>query len=161
MTQMTDSEPEPLLYSAAEIRAGTLRLARRLRSERPADALSTNKISILALLHRRGPSTPGDLAAADRQRPQSLTRIFAELEADGLIARSRSEQDRRESVLTLTEAGRAALYHDMYNRDRWLAGALAGLSETEINVLRMAGRLMERLADATPSRSLESEESPA
>jgi hypothetical protein len=39
------------------------------------------------------------------------------------------------------------LLADMAERDRWLAGALGTLSETEVGVLRLAGRLMDRLAD--------------
>lgn len=138
------------MAAAAETRRGAQRLARRLRAERAPDSLSTNKIGVLALLARNGPSTPGEIAAAERQRPQSLTRVFAELEAEGMITRSRSEHDRRESLLVITEAGTDALDRDMAHRDRWLSAALAELSDTEITVLRIAGNLMDRLADATP-----------
>jgi hypothetical protein len=69
-----------LLEIAVEIRRGTIRLARRLRVERPAEALSANKVSVLGYLHRHGPDTPGGVAQADHQHPQSLTRLLAELE---------------------------------------------------------------------------------
>ncbi|MHA6762136.1 MarR family winged helix-turn-helix transcriptional regulator [Streptacidiphilus sp. PAMC 29251] len=135
---------------AEQLRRGVLRLGWRLRQERPQDALSSNKISVLGHLYRQGPATPGRIAAAQHQQPQSLTRVYAELEADGLIVRSRSEQDRRESVLSLTPAGSAALSQDMAQRDAWLTGALARLSETECEVLRLAGRLMDQLAESPP-----------
>jgi DNA-binding MarR family transcriptional regulator len=101
-------------------------------------------------LRRHGAATPGEVAAAERQRPQSLTRVFAELEAAGLIAREPGTADRRQSVLTLTEDGRRALERDMAERDAWLATALGPLSETEREVLRLAGALMDRLADTDP-----------
>src|SRR5579859_2700023 len=120
-----------LLADAAAIRQGTTRLARRMRSGRSPGALSTNKISVLSHLRVRGPSTPGEIAALDRQQPQSLTRVFAELEQTGLITRTVDEGDRRQSIVGLTEAGKAALDHDLADRDAWLAEAIAGLSATE------------------------------
>ncbi|WP_131738995.1 MarR family winged helix-turn-helix transcriptional regulator [Actinomadura roseirufa] len=135
------------LEVAAEIRHGVLTLARRMRAGRPPGALSNNKILVLGHLHRRGPSTAGALAAAEGQRPQSLTRVFAELERDGLISRSRDALDGRQAVLAISPAGAAALRADMRERDAWLAGALGGLSATEREVLRLAARLMEQLGD--------------
>jgi DNA-binding MarR family transcriptional regulator len=72
--------------------------------------------------------------------------VFAELERDGLIVRTPSEQDRRESVLDLTDAGREVLAADAAQRDGWLTGALSELTETEVQVLRLAASLMDRLA---------------
>jgi DNA-binding MarR family transcriptional regulator len=132
--------------AAAALRRGTTRLGRRLRAERSSTALSGNKVSVLGYLHRFGPGTPGEIAAADGQRPQSLTRVFAELELAGLITRTRSDRDGRAAVLELTAAGRETLYADMAQRDRWLAGALGTLTDTEVEVLRLAGALMDRLA---------------
>lgn len=140
-----------MLAIAADTRRGVTRLARRLRAERPADALSANKISVLGYLYRHGASSPGEVTAAEFQRPQSLTRVFAELEEAGLVSRTRSTVDRRESVLDLTTAGRDTLIEDMAQRDRWLAAALAELSPTEAEVLRIAGVLLDQLADATPA----------
>jgi DNA-binding MarR family transcriptional regulator len=133
--------------SAAEIRQGVTRLAQRLRAERAPGALSVNKLSVLSHLHRYGPATPGELAAADHQHPQSLTRVFAELEQEALVSRSPDPRDRRQVLLAIRPAGVRALARDMAERDAWLAGALGGLNETEREVLRLAARLMDRLAD--------------
>ncbi|MHB9862775.1 MarR family winged helix-turn-helix transcriptional regulator [Streptomyces sp. YIM S03343] len=138
--------------TAAEIRQGVLRLARRMSAERPADGLSINKSSVLAHLRRNGPMSAGALAAADHQQPQSLTRVFAELERDGLVSRTRDSHDGRQRVLELTEEGRKALAHDMAQRDAWLDGALDDLTETEEQVLLLAARLMNRLADSPADR---------
>jgi DNA-binding MarR family transcriptional regulator len=138
-----DYSADPLV---AQIRRGATRLARRLRFERPADSLSLTKLSVLAHLHRGDAVTPGEIAAADWLQPQSLTRVLAELEADGLITRSRDAYDRRQFVLDLTADGASALAADMGARDRWLAEAMRGLSETERQVLYLAGKLMDRLS---------------
>ncbi|WP_278191642.1 MarR family winged helix-turn-helix transcriptional regulator [Streptomyces spinosisporus] len=133
---------------AARLRRGVVRLNRRLRHERGDGSLSPNQLSVLGHLHRHGPATPGAVAAAERQRPQSLTRVFAELEAEGLIVREPGTADRRQSVLSLTAQGLGALERDMAERDDWLAGALDTLSPTERGVLELAAALMERLAEA-------------
>jgi DNA-binding MarR family transcriptional regulator len=139
-----------VLAAAAEVRRGTARLARRLRAERSAGALSASKVGVLSWLHRAGPSTPGAVALAERQQPQSLTRVFAELERDGYLVRRSNEADRRGAVLELTERGRALLERDMSERDAWLAAALADLTDIEVEMLRLAGILLDRLADANP-----------
>ncbi|MFF2127117.1 MarR family winged helix-turn-helix transcriptional regulator [Streptomyces olivochromogenes] len=138
------------LSYAAQVRRGVVRLNRRLRQERGEGSLSANQLGVLGHLRRHGAATPGEVAAAERQRPQSLTRVFAELESDGLIARTADSVDRRQSVLTLTAEGLRALERDMAERDAWLAAALDTLNETEREVLRLAGALMDRLADTEP-----------
>ncbi|MFF1613821.1 MarR family winged helix-turn-helix transcriptional regulator [Amycolatopsis sp. NPDC058278] len=137
------------LTTAAVVRQGVLRLARRLRGARSEHALSPAKVGVLGYLARHGTSTPGEIAAADGQRPQALTKVFAELEADRLISRARNEHDGRGAVLTITAQGTSALEADMRERDRWLAAALGDLSETEIGLLRLTGPLLDRLADRT------------
>ncbi|MFM9441638.1 MarR family winged helix-turn-helix transcriptional regulator [Streptomyces acidiscabies] len=132
---------------AAEIRQGVTRLARRLRAVRTPGALSNNKLGVLGQLYRGGPRTPGDLAEAEHQRPQSLTRVFAELEAEGLIVRTRAEDDGRRALLSLTEAGREALRGEVAERDEWLARAMEECTETERRLLLLAARLMDRLSD--------------
>jgi DNA-binding MarR family transcriptional regulator len=135
------------LRTAAAVRRGVVRLSRRLRGARARGALSGTKVGVLGHLHQRGPSSPGAIAAAEQLRPQALTRVFAELEADGLIRRAPSARDGRGATLSLTDAGAEVLQADMADRDRWLAAALGTLSETEVGVLRLAGSLMDRLAD--------------
>lgn len=146
---MADDE---LLRAATAVRRGATRLARRLRMERPEaqPELSNLALSVLAQLHhRRGPATPGALAAAERLQPQSLTRTLAGLERQHLIVRRPDGQDGRRSLLSLTETGGRTLISDMRRRDDWLAGAMAcQLTRAERELLRLAGELMEQLADA-------------
>ncbi len=143
---------EDLLRAATAVRRGSTRLARRLRMERPepeASELSNLALGVLGHLHRRGPMTPGALAAAERLQPQSLTRTLARLERQHLVQRRPDDRDHRRSLLALTEAGRQTLIQDMHHRDDWLAAAIARhLTRAERDLLRIAGDLMDRLADA-------------
>jgi DNA-binding MarR family transcriptional regulator len=132
---------------AAEIRRAIFRLARRLRFERGADGLSINKTVMLSYLVQNGPKTLSELAAACGQQPQSLTRALAEMQEAGLVSRARGRQDRRQSFIAVTDTGRRALASEMAGCDNWLASALERLNETERQILRMAGQLVERIAD--------------
>jgi hypothetical protein len=49
----------------------------------------------------------------------------------------------------------------MSERDLWLASALQHLSETEVQLLHIAGRIMERLADFDVNSSQAQESKPA
>jgi DNA-binding MarR family transcriptional regulator len=133
--------------NAGQIRRGVTHLSRRLRAERTADALSPGKLSVLSHLARRGPLTPGQLAAAEFLQPQSMTRLLAELEEMGLIARTPDGNDRRQYIVAITGDGHEALERDMSARDAWLAGAMSRLSPAERDLLRIAAQLMEQLAD--------------
>lgn len=141
---MASELPDPELV--AQIRRGATRLARRLRLERPEESLSPTKLAVLAHIRRWGPATPGEIANSERLRPQSLTRALADLEAEEMITRQRNELDRRRYVLEITPAGRLALAQDMDARDAWLAEALSEFSETERQVLYLAGGLMDRIS---------------
>jgi len=108
--------------------------------------MSSTKIAVLGHIYRWGAATPREIALAERLQPQSLTRVIAELEANGMITRSRDERDHRQYVLELAEAGRRALAEDISSGDRWLAQAMGELTETDRRVLYLAGVLMDRLS---------------
>jgi DNA-binding MarR family transcriptional regulator len=148
----TDEEP---LEAAAVIRRSVNRLGRRLRAERPENGVSLTKLSVLAHLHRAGPMTPTTLATLERAKPQSLTRVLADLTAGGAIVREPDPADGRRVLLRLTPDGLAVLSADVRQRDAWLALAMTtSLSETEQQFLRLACELMERIADSADALAL-------
>lgn len=142
-------ETDPLLGAAAAVRRGVMSLGRRLKLERPPGGLTSLELSVLGHLHRRGRLTPGEIAAAERVQPQTLTRTLTSLAGAGFISRADHPQDGRRALLALTGAGLAALRADMAERDSWLESAMtATLTSTELEVLRLAAALLERVADA-------------
>ena len=132
---------------AAELRVGVMRLRRRLAVERhPDNELSLGAMTVLGCLHRFGDMTIGDLAAAERVQPPSMTRTVTALENGGYLQRRAHETDRRVVVVTLTEQGRATLLADRDRRDAWLARRLADLTEVDRQALRRAASLLQQLA---------------
>ena len=155
---MVDQDDERLVRvarAATRLRRASGRLQRRLRAEgrhgaeeAARDDLSPGRASVLGNLVRLGPMTPGDLAATDGVRPQSMTRTLADLEQDGLVSRAPDPEDARRLRIAITDAGSEALVADARARDGWLARAMTvELSPVERHVLVLAADLMERLAD--------------
>jgi DNA-binding MarR family transcriptional regulator len=140
---------EQSFASAVAVRRSVMSLGRRLKLERPAGGRTSLELSVLGHLHRRGPLTPGEIAAAERVQPQTLTRTLTSLEGGGLISRAEHPQDGRRAILALTGTGLDTLRRDMARRDSWLASAMtANLTSTEGELLRLAAGLLERIADA-------------
>jgi DNA-binding MarR family transcriptional regulator len=146
---VTDDSSAPRVAAAAEVRRGVIGLARRLRLERNEAGLTALELSVLGHLHRSGPLTPGELATAERVQPQSLTRTLAALEEAGLASRQPDPADGRRSLLAITDHGQAGLRTEMEQRDNWLSAAMAAeLTTTEVELLRLAGSLLERIAQS-------------
>jgi DNA-binding MarR family transcriptional regulator len=91
--------------------------------------------------------TAVDLARLENLQPQSLTRIIAELEERGLLARRPDETDRRQILIHITPAGLELLATDARAQTAWLAQAIdATLTGTEQALLHLAVGLLERIA---------------
>jgi DNA-binding MarR family transcriptional regulator len=131
---------------ASALRLAVMRLARRMRSERADTSLTLTQLATLATLERRGPLTPRELAAAERVQPPSMTRIAASLEAAGLVTRTDHPTDGRQVLLSLAPAGVALLREDRRRREAWLAQQLRALDPEDLDVLRRATAVLDRLA---------------
>jgi DNA-binding MarR family transcriptional regulator len=95
-----DHEPAEDLYALVH------HVSRRLRAADSELGLSPTRYSVLGRLTFHGPCTIGELAAMENVRSPSMTRLVADMEADGIAVRFRPEGDRRKVKVRLTEAGR-------------------------------------------------------
>lgn len=147
MSTVTDpAASEQVSYALGDFRTAVMRLARRMRSERPDDQLTPSQLAVLSTLLRDGPSTPAVLAASERVKPPSMTRILAALEQDGWITKGAHPGDRRQTIITATEQARQWLELKSQRRDHWLQESLEQLTAEEREALRAATPLLERLA---------------
>lgn len=145
--------------TANRFHRSALRFFRVLREKRPAKGLSSSKLSVLGRLYRDGITTSTALAAYLRVQPQSLTRLLAGLEREGLITRRPNDADRRQGLLEITEAGAALLIKEIGDQRAMLAEAIEnGLTTTERELLRLAAGLMDHLAETAEARPEDSSE---
>jgi DNA-binding MarR family transcriptional regulator len=138
---------------ATALRISVSRLARRLRVERAAASLgepdlSETQLAALATLERHGAMTPGELAEHEKVQPPSMTRVIAVLVDSQLVRREPHPSDRRQVVLTATDAGRDLVIKARRRREAWLAQRLRELSPQERAALRAAAPILEKLSQA-------------
>jgi DNA-binding MarR family transcriptional regulator len=133
--------------TAGELRALLGRLSRRLRQTSVVGELTLPQASVLSLLEREGPATPGALATKERITPQSMGTILVSLEELGLVSRTPDPTAGRRLVISVTEAGRQVILGARRQKEERLAQALAtNFTNEEQQMLKAALPLLERLA---------------
>ena len=134
---------------ASSLRISVMRLTRRLRNERdPSEDLSIHHLAVLGTLWRNGQMSIGDLAAAEKVQPPSMTRTVNALVVRGLVARTARPDDRRVVVVDLTEDAVKVLEESRRRKEAWLNRVLAELTPDERQTLRDAAPILERLSHA-------------
>lgn len=145
----SSGEASDVLEIAARLRLSVSLLVRRLRLVQPAGELTLGEIAALVRLERGGPSTAAALAKKETISPQSMGATLAGLEDRGLVARRPDPADGRRVILSLAAAGHEALRDRRNARSEQLARALStGFSDAELDCLKAAGPLLERLAQS-------------
>src|SRR5579875_1086058 len=139
--------PLEVTRAASDLRAVLGRLSRRLRQTGIGGEMTLSQASVLSLIEREGPATPGALAARERISPQSMGSILISLEALGLISRTPDPTDGRRLIIALTGAGSQIIHGARRQKEERLAQALADhFTAEEQQKLIAALPLLERLA---------------
>jgi len=130
--------------TASELRVVLGQLIRRLRAEHRFPLVQG---AVLGRLVREGPRSIGDLATAERVRPQSMAQTVAELEEGGLVRRRPDPADGRRVLIELTTLGRERVLEARGQREDWLAAAITDeLDPEEQRTLLAAVPLLRRLS---------------
>ena len=135
-----------MLETASRLRLAIVRTARRMRQEAGTD-LSPTLTAALATIERHGPLTPSELAAIERIKRPTATRIAAALEADGLIVRAPDPSDGRASLLSVSARGRDLLRRLRKRKNAYLSRRLRGLDSTDVEALERAAEVLERMLE--------------
>jgi DNA-binding MarR family transcriptional regulator len=113
----------------------------------------------IAALGRERELTAGQLARDADVNPASVTAMLDQLEAAGIVARSRSAQDRRVCRVSLTDEGWQLLHRKL---DTWetlwrehMAQFTNAEVETATRVLERVAAMLDRLPGARPERTPE------
>ena len=142
---LTDQEVEEV---AAALYLSVGLFKRRIRQTPVEGELSLPESSALRRLERGGPATVTALAKAEQISVQSMGATLHTLEARRLIDRHPDPADGRRSVMSVTEAGLAALNDKRNARIAQLARVLAAeFTSAERGQLMAALPLIERLAE--------------
>lgn len=126
---------------AGRLRTALGRLNRYLRLTHPDTNLSPSQREVLTAVARAGEIGSGDLAASEGLNPTMVSRILAQLESAGLVARTSGEADARVVRVSPTPRGRRLVQTMRDERTDALARALEDLTPAQ----------RRRLVDALPA----------
>lgn len=131
----------------AALRGAVLILARRLRHQQAGDELSPSEAAVMGRVGRGGPMTPGQLAKSEHVQPPSMTRIIERLEARGFLLRSPHPDDRRQVLVSRTEAGDDFVERSRAVRTAWLTEQVSKLEPDDQASIAAATAALTRLAE--------------
>jgi DNA-binding MarR family transcriptional regulator len=144
-----DSQFADALALAGSLRLVFGRLKRRMREHAQLGELSWTQVRVLASLDRAGPATVSSLARAEGMRPQSMGELVAALKSVGLVSGAPDPTDGRQTVLSLSDAGRERVKRVRAAPEDWLAHAIERqLTADEQRRLAQTLELLQRLVDA-------------
>ena len=151
MPQATKQQLDAMAV-ADSLRPTLLRLARELRQEKIA-GVSSQQVGLLVSIKYTPGVTVGQLAAEERVSTAAMSKRISRLERDGLVARTKSEADRRCIGLTLTEDGQRTLRRVRSRRTAYLASRLGALSQAELAAVGAAAEPLARLLEGKKVRA--------
>jgi DNA-binding MarR family transcriptional regulator len=133
------------LDSAARLRLVMFRLSRSLRHQ-GTTSLSPSQVSALASVDEFGPLRISALATLESVGAPVATRIVASLEELDLLKRTDDPEDKRASLVELSDHGRDVLSALWSQRTIGLSSRLETLSAAERTRLELALPALEKLA---------------
>ena len=129
------------------LRPTLLHLNRRLRRELGPLGITGGQASLLWAIRSKPGVGVRELAEGEGVSPPAMTAYVHRLEAAGLVARRRSESDRRRVELALTEAGVRVLRSARSRRTAWLAARLKRLEPAELAAVEAALPALQALVE--------------
>jgi DNA-binding MarR family transcriptional regulator len=134
---------------ASRLRQVVRLVYRRVQTETGEGSPTRSEAAALSWLDERGPMTLRALADLEQVRQQSMSQSVDALQERGWATRSPDPSDRRQVIIALAEAGRAALETGRNVRQAWIVDAMQRLlDDDERRVLAHSLDLLERIARA-------------
>ena len=136
-----------LIELSSSLRGAISSLHKVLRKQSNAvNAFSMTEIETIALLFRRSPLLPTELANLTRVTTQTMSQILKKLEEQNIIRRTPSEDDKRKVYISLSLFGREMVEKNRYEKDEWLKSNIERLlTKEEIALLEKALPVLNKL----------------
>jgi|SRR5579871_1546 len=121
-------------------------LGRRLREIDASVGLTPTRFSVLASLHFHDSRNIGDLAADERVKRPSMTRLVRDMERDGLLRRAPDPNDGRGVLIKLTPKATALFKIARATKIAMVADYLRSLSPRTQAAIKIAFAALDDLA---------------
>ena len=145
MKSRAASNRDAVAQVADRLHSAAIHLLRRVRKQDTATGEGPARLSALSVLVFGGPTTLGQLAAAEHVKPPTMSRIVAGLKRSGLVDIITDRNDARCLQIRATAKGSRLLHQGRRRRIAYLAEHLAMLSEKERESLQRAVEILERV----------------
>lgn len=97
---------------------------------------------VLSILQKDGPQRVGELARTSRTTQPGVTRLVGQLEDTGLVRRDRDAEDSRATVVSITDAGAAAMDDWRSQLGESLAPLFADLDDDDWDALERTSHIL-------------------
>lgn len=135
------------LDRATRLRASLMKLSRWVRANETGSGLTPAELSAMAVIVRRGPIRPSELARHEGVNPTMLSRLLGHLFDAGVLHREVDPLDRRTTLVVPTAKGRRLVKRVRSERARALESLLARLPVADQDAIVGALPALEALAD--------------
>jgi len=125
--------------------SASIHLLRRATREDAKSGTSDARLSALSVLVFAGPKTVSELAGWERVKVPTMSRLVAAMEAEGLVRKARNGSDARSVLVHPTPKGRRVLDRARDVRLSALATLFAGATPAELETVREAAAIVDRL----------------
>jgi DNA-binding MarR family transcriptional regulator len=131
--------------TADRLHSAAIHLLRRVGREDAGAGVTAARLSALSVLAFAGPKTVSELAAIERVKVPTMSRLAAAMEGEGLVRRVEHTTDARAVVLHATARGKRVLDRARELRLGLLESLLAEASPRELRTVREAAEIVDRL----------------
>lgn len=131
---------------ANALHSAAIHLLRSVRKEDEHSGIGPARLSALSVLVFAGQMRLTELARIEQVKPPTMTKVVTGLVADGLVKRRTDATDARAVKVEATARGTKLLHGARRRRVGRLTAALEALVPKEIEVLRRAAAVMERVS---------------
>src|SRR5262245_24626587 len=121
---------------AASLYLSLNKLNHRLRTVTLPRGFTPERLRTLATIHSNGPISVTRLAAMERVRPATVSRMIASLEAEGLIKRRDVKHDKRSVLISTTPKGRQMYLRASKEYLKRIQVAIDGLDSEDVELVR-------------------------
>ena len=150
MKSVTESRAERIDYVSSQLLPGAAVLT-RLLVRHLGGTWSRTEVSLLNTLSY-GPRRITELAEFERLAQPTMTQLVKRLEQSGLVTRERQADDGRVVLVSLTEAGRAAVEDFRAQASAALGARLAEMPDDQVQALAVATETLAQLVTVLQQR---------
>jgi DNA-binding MarR family transcriptional regulator len=126
--------------------SAAIHLLRRARvADEDSMGMTPARRSALSVLIFAGPQSLSELASAEQVTLPTMSKLVAAMEREGLVRRERDPGDGRSVRLHATTKGRRLIERGRERRLALLESLLGDLSAREVEVVREAAEIVDRL----------------